>query len=188
MDDIAWASLGITFLILITKYRNNYQTPPTTPLRLELLMNLPYLLLYIHALHPLQILALFQLPIIARRRLLPPRGLLVADDRLARYPVKHITALGSKAFEVGGYIRGGEVGGGLAQVGFGALFLPAGVEEFDCNSVLVEGLGRGGGNGEGTNFSCVDLAPRRQSVVYSLDTTPLLRSVFWPVREARNRF
>jgi hypothetical protein len=138
VDDSALAS-GITFLILITNYHNNNnkgqdQPPPTTPLRLKLLMDLPYLLLDIHPLHPLQILALFQLPIIARRRLLPPRRLLLADDRLARYPVKDIAALGRQAFEIGGYVRGGEVGGGLAEVGFGALFFPAGIKEFDCNS------------------------------------------------------
>lgn len=56
-------------------------------------MNLANLLLDIHSLHPLQILAFLQLPIIAHRRLLPTRGLFVADNRLARDAVKHVAAL-----------------------------------------------------------------------------------------------
>lgn len=94
-------------------------------------MNLPYLLLNIHSLHSLKILALLQLPVVARRRLLPPRRLLVADYGLSRHAVKHIAALRRETFEVGGDVGGREVGRGLSEVGFGALFFPAGIEEFD---------------------------------------------------------
>ena len=94
-------------------------------------MDLPYLLVDIHPLHPLQVLALFQLPIIARRRLLPSRRFLLADHRLPCYTVKDIAALGCKAFEISGDVRSGEIGGRLTKVGFGALFFPTGIEEFD---------------------------------------------------------
>jgi len=74
-------------------------------------MNLPNLLLNIHPLHPLHLLALVQLPIITRRGLLSPRLLLLADDRLARHAIKDIGTLRGETFQVGGYIRGRQVGG-----------------------------------------------------------------------------
>lgn len=97
-------------------------------LRLELLMNLPDLLLDIHPLHPLQILALLQLPVVAGRRLLPPRGLLLADDWLPRHTVEHIAPLRAEPLEIGGHVAGRQVGGGLAEIRLEALFFPAGVK------------------------------------------------------------
>ena len=65
-------------------------------------MDLPYLLLNIHPLHPLHLLPLVQLPIIAQRRLLPPRLLLLADDRLARHAIEDVRPLRCETFQVGG--------------------------------------------------------------------------------------
>ncbi len=70
-------------------------------------MNLSNLLLDIHPLHPLQILALFQLPIITRRRSLPPRCLFVRDFRLPGRAVEHVTSLRAKSFQVGGDLARG---------------------------------------------------------------------------------
>lgn len=67
-------------------------------------MNLPYLLLNIHTLHPLHFLPLIQLPIITRRRLLSPCLLLLANDRLASHTIKDVGTLRGKTFEVGGYV------------------------------------------------------------------------------------
>ena len=67
-------------------------------------MDAPNLLLNIHNLHPFHFFALIQLPIIAQRSSLPPRSLLFADDWLASHTIEDVTALGSEALEVGGYI------------------------------------------------------------------------------------
>lgn len=67
-------------------------------------MDASNLLFDIHNLHPLHFFALIQLPIIAQRRPLPPRSLLFTDDWLASHTVEDVTALGSEALEVGGYI------------------------------------------------------------------------------------
>jgi hypothetical protein len=97
-------------------------------------MNIPNLLLNIH---PLHILGLFQLPIIIQRRPLPPRLLLLADNRLTCHTVENIRTLRGKPLEISCYVGGGEVGGLGAGVGFEALFFPAGVEEFDCRNMLT---------------------------------------------------
>lgn len=70
-------------------------------LRFVLLVDASNLLLNIHNLH---FFALVQLPIIAQSRPLPPRSLLFADDWLASHTIEDVTALGSEALEVGGYI------------------------------------------------------------------------------------
>ena len=69
------------------------------------LMDASNLLLNIHNLHPLHFFALIQLPVIAQRCSLSPRGLLFANDWLASHTVEDITALRSKALEVRGHIR-----------------------------------------------------------------------------------
>lgn len=91
-------------------------------------MNVPNLLFDIH---PLHILCLIQLAIIIQRRPLPPRLFLLTDDRLACHTIEYIRALRCKPFEIGGYVRGGEIGGLGARVGFETLFFPPGVEEFN---------------------------------------------------------
>ena len=77
-----------------------------TKLQFVLLVDTSNLLLNIHNLHPLHFFALIQLPVIAQRCPLSPRGLLVADDWLASHTVEDITALGSETLEIGGYIGG----------------------------------------------------------------------------------
>ena len=97
-------------------------------------MNLPYLLLNINALHLLQLRRIastnIRLPVIGGRSLLAARGFLLADG-LARDAVEDVAALRGEALEVVGDVEGGEVCGRVARVGFGFLFAPAGVEEFD---------------------------------------------------------
>lgn len=115
-------------------------------------MNLPDLLLDIHPLHALQILTLFQLPVVTGRRLLPARGLLLADDGLARDAVEDIAPLRAEPLEVGGHVDGRQVGGRLAEIGLEALLFPAGVEQLDCEEggwiskgILVQRRGSGDG-------------------------------------------
>ena len=108
--------------------------PPLSPP--SLLINLPNLLLNIRR----SARALFsRLPPRLRapikrlqRSPLAPRRLLLANDRLARHAVEDVGALGRQPLEVRGYVRGRQVGGRLAGVGFLALFFPARVEELDC--------------------------------------------------------
>ena len=59
----------------------------------ELLMDLPNLLINVHPLPSFHLLALFQLPVIIQRRLLPPRSLFFTDDRLSCDAVKDIASL-----------------------------------------------------------------------------------------------
>lgn len=70
-------------------------------------MNLPDLLLNVHALHALQIFALLQLPVVAHRRFFPARRLLLADGRLARHAVKDVATLRAQPLQVGGDLAGG---------------------------------------------------------------------------------
>ena len=50
-------------------------------------------------------------PIITSQRgALPPRGFLLADDRLASHTVEDVATLGGEAFEVCRYVAGREVG------------------------------------------------------------------------------
>lgn len=97
-------------------------------------MNLLYLFLNIH---PLHILRLIQLPVITQRRPLPPGLLLLTNNRLPSHPIENVRPLRGKPLEVGGYVRGGEVGCLGAGVGFQSLFFPTGVQEFDCNIALA---------------------------------------------------
>ena len=80
-------------------------------LRLELLMNLPDLLFDIHPLHSFHILALLQLPVIARRRLFPTRCLLLANHGLPCHAVEYIATLRSEPLEIGSHIARRQVGG-----------------------------------------------------------------------------
>lgn len=74
-------------------------------------MNLPDLLLDIHPLHSLQVLALFQLPIVTRRGLFPARCLLLANHGLPRHAVKYVAPLRAEPLEVGSDIASRQVGG-----------------------------------------------------------------------------
>jgi hypothetical protein len=95
-------------------------------------MNSPNLLLHINILHNIQPLIppLHRRPIIALLGPLPPRKFLFRN-RLTGYAVKEIAALGCQAFEIVGYVGGGEVGCAVPGVGFRFLLFPAGVEEFN---------------------------------------------------------
>lgn len=96
-------------------------------------MDLPDLFFNIQSLHPfpLRLPALLQLAVITRRRLLPPRGLLLTNDRLARHPVEDIATLAGKPLEVGRHVRRRQVGRALSEVRLRPLFLPPRVEQFD---------------------------------------------------------
>lgn len=107
--------------------------PNASSSRIELLMNLPNLLIDIHPLPPLHLLALLQLAIVIQRRLLPPRGLLFADDGLSGDTVENIAALRCKPLEIGCNVAGREIGRRLPKLGLESLFFPAGVEEFNCD-------------------------------------------------------
>lgn len=91
-------------------------------------MNSPNLLLHINILHNIQALIapLHRCAIIALLGPLPARQLLFRNG-LTGYAVKEITALGCQAFEVVGYVGGGEVGCAVSGIGFGFLLFPAGV-------------------------------------------------------------
>lgn len=73
-------------------------------LRLEFLMNLPNLFLNIHSLHPLEILAFLQLPIVVCCCLLPARRLFLGNDWLSRHAIKDITALRTESLKIGRYV------------------------------------------------------------------------------------
>lgn len=166
--------------------------PMVSAARIKLLVNLPDLLIDIHPLPPLHLLALLQLPVIAQRRFLPPRGLLFADDWLSSHPVEDIAALRRQPFEVRCDVAGGEVGGGLSLVGLEALFFPSRVEEFDWSGVLVWFIDIGSGDGEGAGAgsqsysSCVAPVHHTVSAADNSDTLPWRHFVFWLVREGRN--
>lgn len=97
-------------------------------------MNSPNLLLHIDILHHVQspIPLLWGHTIITRSSLLPSRKFLFRDHGLTGNAVEEITALTGKPLEVVGDVLGGEVCCGIAAVGFGLLFFPARIEEFDC--------------------------------------------------------
>lgn len=99
-----------------------------------LLLNAPDLLLHIHVLHMLQLGHIFAIgrAIVTQRRFLPT-GLLFLADGLAGYTIEDVATLGGEPLEVVGHVGGREVGGGVACFGFGALFFPAVVQEFDCS-------------------------------------------------------
>lgn len=78
---------------------------------IELLMDLPDLLVNIHALPSLHLFPLFQLPVIVQSGLFPPRGFLLANDWLSSHTVKYITALRRQPLEVRRDVACGEVGG-----------------------------------------------------------------------------
>lgn len=67
-------------------------------------MNLPDLLFDIHPLHSLQILTLFQLPIITCRRLFSARCLLLANHGLPCHAIKYVAPLGAESLEIGSHI------------------------------------------------------------------------------------
>lgn len=116
-------------------------------------MNGPNLLLDINALQRVQppIPLLHGLSIVPHARLLATRHLLLAE-RLARRPVEQVCARAGQPLEVVRHVLRRQVRDGEARVGFGFLFFPAGVEEFDWGLVSMR-LEEGGG--EVKYFSCV---------------------------------
>lgn len=150
-------------------------------------MDASNLLFNIHNLHPLHLFALVQLPVIAQRCPLPSGSLLFADDWLSSHTIEDVTALGSEALEVGGYIGSREIGCRGAEIGFLALLLPTRVEEFDCknSSVFVRiysskmmKLENDQGPTEYSKpyFSCDDPARRMEPAACSLDIMPSANS------------
>lgn len=100
-------------------------------------MDLPNLLVDIHPLPPLHLFALLQLAVVIQRRLLPPRGLLFADDGLSGDTVEYIAPLRRQSLEIGCHVAGREVGRRLPKLRLESLFFPAGVEEFNCNFEMM---------------------------------------------------
>lgn len=74
-------------------------------------MNLPDLLLDIHPLHSLQVLALFQLPIVTRRGLFPTRCLLLTNHGLPCHAIKYVAPLRAESLEISSDIARRQVGG-----------------------------------------------------------------------------
>lgn len=74
-------------------------------------MNLPNLLFDIHPLHPLHLLPFVQLAIVTRCCLLPPRLLLLANNRQAGHTIKDIGALRGETLQVGGHVGSRQIGG-----------------------------------------------------------------------------
>lgn len=68
--------------------------------------------------------------VVARRGLLPSSRLLLRDG-LAGHAVEQVAALRGQALEIAGHVLRREVRGCETAVGFGFLFLPAGVEELN---------------------------------------------------------
>ena len=90
-----------------------------------LCVDLPDLFLNIHSLHPLHLFPLIQLPVVVRGRLLSPRLLLFANDRLTRDAIKDVRALRGEALEVGSYIGCRKICGRCPEIRLLPLLLPA---------------------------------------------------------------